>query len=912
MTSINARLVTALADRYRIERELGQGGMATVYLAHDIKHDRKVAVKVLRPELAAVIGADRFLSEIKTTANLQHPHILALHDSGSADGFLFYVMPLIDGVTLRDRITREHQLPVDDAVRIAREVAGALDYAHRHGVIHRDIKPENILLHDGTALVADFGIALAASTAGTRMTETGMSLGTPTYMSPEQAMGERVLDARTDIYALGCVTYEMLVGDPPFLGSTAQAIVAKVMTEKPAPPSRARDTIPIAVEDAVLTALEKLPADRFASAADFAAALKGGGTAAVGRGSRRDALTTTSWARDPRSRIALGALLLLFVLAITLRLRRAPVAGSEEQPPMLGRLSLAPGERVAASKLDLVANAQRPSRTAFAFSPDGKAVVFVGTRDSVPQLFLRALAAETATPIPGTEGAESPFFAPDGRSIGYWANGKLMRVPPSGGLPTEITTITRIAGASWTEDDRIVVGAQFAGLVMLSATGTAPPDTIAADGWFPQFLPGGKALLLTTRSQTSASGFRIELLTMATKTRATVIEDGSDARYVPTGHLIFARNGGMLAAPFDVRRLKLTASPAIVLPEVMVAVNGNNIGSQTGAMQVAISPLGHLLYLTGGPTPDRSRQLVSIDRSGRETPIIEAGTRPFFAVRLSPDESHVAVTLVGLVTALYVFDLARKDGQMITDPGRQLWPLWSRDGKRILRSGLAGDSSAMVSGPADGSRKAESLVPGKLVQGGPAFWSTDGTELFTQRSTTSGLQAVALADGATRKIENTPDSATAFDLSPDGKWIVYGAPEAGGSGNQIFVQPWPKLDRKWKISTTGGTAPHWTRNGQEIVYSRGVGTDSLGQPISQMIGVTVTLSPDFSSQPPHPLFTAAFGNTTPLRSYDVTADGSRFFVITGSRAHAPPGELRLLFNWFSTLRELTATMGTQK
>src|SRR5512147_3188895 len=274
MTDPMARLGTSLADRYRIERELGAGGMATVYLAQDFKHDRKVAIKVLRPELAAVIGAERFLSEIKTTANLQHPHILALHDSGAADSFLFYVMPFVEGESLRDRLMRDKQLPIADAVRIATEVAGALDYAHRHGVIHRDIKPENILLHDGRALVADFGIALAASKAGgTRMTETGMSLGTPHYMSPEQAMGEREITARSDVYALGCVLYEMLTGDPPFTGSTAQAIVARVVTESPRPMLPQRGTIPAHVEAAVMTSLQKLPADRFKTAAEFAGAL---------------------------------------------------------------------------------------------------------------------------------------------------------------------------------------------------------------------------------------------------------------------------------------------------------------------------------------------------------------------------------------------------------------------------------------------------------------------------------------------------------------------------------------------------------------------------------------------------------------------------------------------------------------
>ncbi len=265
MTDIAERLRDALADRYLIERELGQGGMATVYLAQDVRHDRKVALKVLRAELAAILGGERFLHEIRTTANLQHPHILPLHDSGEADGIVYYVMPYVEGESLRDRLVRERQLPIEDAVRIAREVADALDYAHRKGVIHRDIKPENILLHDGRAQVADFGIALAVSTAGggTRMTETGMSLGTPHYMSPEQAMGEREITARSDVYALGCVLYEMLVGEPPFNGPTAQAIVARVMTEQPRSLTIQRHTIPAHIEAAVRVALEKLPAERW-------------------------------------------------------------------------------------------------------------------------------------------------------------------------------------------------------------------------------------------------------------------------------------------------------------------------------------------------------------------------------------------------------------------------------------------------------------------------------------------------------------------------------------------------------------------------------------------------------------------------------------------------------------------------
>uniref|UniRef100_UPI0037C06C95 serine/threonine-protein kinase n=1 Tax=Gemmatimonas sp. TaxID=1962908 RepID=UPI0037C06C95 len=286
-TAALARLTAALADRYRVTRELGAGGMATVYLAHDLKHERDVAIKVLHPDLGAALGAERFLAEIKTTAKLQHPHILPLLDSGAADGLLYYVMPLVTGETLRARLVRETQLPLEDALQLAREVADALAYAHAQGVIHRDIKPENILLQGGAgsqhALVADFGIALAVQSAGgARMTQTGLSLGTPQYMSPEQAMGERAIDARSDVYALGAVLYEMLTGEPPFSGATVQSIVAKVLTERPVAPSTLRDTVPPAVDQAVLRALAKLPADRFPSATAVAEALRAAGGTLTG------------------------------------------------------------------------------------------------------------------------------------------------------------------------------------------------------------------------------------------------------------------------------------------------------------------------------------------------------------------------------------------------------------------------------------------------------------------------------------------------------------------------------------------------------------------------------------------------------------------------------------------------------
>ena len=321
MTEAIDRVAAALSDRYRIERELGAGGMATVYLAHDLRHDRDVAIKVLRPELAAALGGERFLAEVKITARLDHPHILTLIDSGEVNGTLFYVMPFVRGESLRARLMRERQLGVNDALDIAKQVASALDYAHRQGVIHRDIKPENILLHEGDAFLTDFGIALAVSEAGgDRLTGTGLSLGTPSYMSPEQAAGDRHLDARSDIYALGAVTYEMLAGEPPVTGPTVQAIIARLMTERPTALRVLRDNVPAAVDAAVMRALDKTPSDRFATAREFADALV--------RGSNATATTSLPAARLRWQRLALAAGLVLLVAAAFLIWRRGVPAAA--------------------------------------------------------------------------------------------------------------------------------------------------------------------------------------------------------------------------------------------------------------------------------------------------------------------------------------------------------------------------------------------------------------------------------------------------------------------------------------------------------------------------------------------------------------------------------------------------------
>jgi len=452
-----AQLNESLTGRYEIEREIGRGGMATVYLARDTRHDRRVALKVLDPDLGAIVGPERFLAEIRVTSQLQHPHLLPLFDSGEAtlpgsppgSGLLFYVMPYVAGESLRDRLAREKQLPIDEAVRIAVAVASALEYAHQHGVIHRDLKPENILLQAGQPVVADFGIALALSNAGgARITQTGISLGTPQYMSPEQATGDRTIDARSDIYSLGAVLYEMLTGDPPHQGATAQAIIARLLTERPRRIHATRESVPPFVDAATMRALEKLPADRFASAREFGDALERSGDTAA---ARQRVWEADAPARSRRVRafwlsvaVVVGALLGV-ATDRALRLRSSvsprgdlPVMRTSFELPSNAPLGLAaqPALGYNSRVLDV--------------SPDGSGLAYVAQTASGTMLYVRDMTTGLAHALPGTEGAIHPFYSPDGQWLGFLTADHVKKVPRRGGTVVSLCQANGPILARWT------------------------------------------------------------------------------------------------------------------------------------------------------------------------------------------------------------------------------------------------------------------------------------------------------------------------------------------------------------------------------------------------------------------------------------------------------------------------------
>ncbi len=818
MSEPSQDLVARLADRYRVERQLGQGGMSTVYLAHDLKHDRPVAVKVLRPELAAVIGAERFLAEIKTTANLQHPHILPLHDSGTVDGTAYYVMPLVDGESLRERLTREKQLPVADALRIATEVASALDYAHRHGVIHRDIKPENILLQDGQALVADFGIALAATTAGgARITETGLSLGTPQYMSPEQAMGERMLDARTDVYALGCVLYEMLTGEPPFTGPTAQAIVAKVMTAEPVPPSQLRRSVPPEVDEAVMTALEKLPADRWGSAGEFTAALTGG----TMRPARARALAPSPAQKTRDRGLWLGSLAIVagaFYVG-------GRLAGHRTLSLEFGRATQITSE----SGLEVIP----------ALSPDGRAVAYAGGTTARTRIFVRAVAGGRSIRLTddNTTAETEPHWSADGSRILFLARGGAFSAPASGGpARQELPSIPDhpITSAVWSPDGSRIAYVVEDSLLVRDDGGArllawfAEPASCAwsPDGSLIACASGNQRYVAMGRMFGNLSPSRIVICRVADGGTSIVTDSTSlnqSPVWTPDGRWLLyvsSRNG-----PRDVYALrvggggKVNGSPV----RLTTGLGAQSISLSADGRRMAYSAYIPTANLWSIPFPEHPPVTIAAATpvtSGRQVIERSAVSRDGRWIYYTSDRSGNG--------DLYRLPLAGGEPERLTDdPSDDFSPSPSPDGREVAFHSWRGGSRDIYVLPLDGGPVQR--VTATPLQEAQPVWSPDGSAIAFNMFTPPGGTWIVRrsADGKWgTPIERQKTGYWAV-WSPDGRFLLTSATLLGGA---LTIMPVDSgagrvlLDPE-KPGIPPGEQGYWSADGRTIYFNS---HDSLG------------------------------------------------------------------------------------
>jgi serine/threonine-protein kinase len=871
------RLTAALADRYRIERELGTGGMAMVYLAADLKHHRKVAIKVLRPELAAVIGAERFLREIQTIATLQHPHILGLIDSGEVNGTAYYVMPFVEGESLRDRLTREKQLPITDAVRLSTQVAAALDYAHRHGVIHRDIKPENIMLHDGSALVADFGIALAVSTAGgsTRMTETGMSLGTPHYMSPEQAMGEREIGPASDVYALGAVTYEMLVGEPPFTGPTAQAIVAKVMVGEPAEITSLRRTVPVHVADAVHTALQKLPADRFPSAAMFAESLDHPQARARVVGNRGGSRPAPRWRMLPIvAALVAVALLSGFLGALVFHREesRAPAG-------MRALLQLSTGQDLIAGRFPVLA-----------VPPDGSGLLYVGPGVGTrTQFWFRPwnrLNAERLTR--SVDEGCCAAYSPSGDTIAYLsAPRRFNLLPLNGGLPVTLSDSGLLSvtdwggGLDWAKDGWLYTGGMD-GLIRIDPR-TGSHETLArydsARGdvayLWPQVLPGNRGVVVTVvgrQSSTDPDRSSIGIANLRTGT-VNVILPGVRAIYAPTGHLIVARSNGVLSAvPFDAGSLRVTG-PAWELPDTVALRFG---AASPGAVDLSIDRYGNLTYVRGNSS---SLQVVWADRAGNWEPFPGELRSPVISgVALSPDGKSLAVALAR-DAAVWIKPVAGGSGARLTFQGIFLRPRWNPRRNSISFVGTQEATTEagfrLFEVDAGGQGEVRRLVSGESRHIGGHTWSPDGTWLIYRTDDQEAGNADIMGirpgiDTMPRPLVATAAEELAPMVSPDGRWLAYSSNESGR--REVYVRPFPVTGQaRYQVSTSGGITPVWSRSGRELLF-----IDAA----QNLVAAPIVPGPVFQAGSPKVLFSVAgYFIQAYQPQFDISPDGQRLVMI---------------------------------
>jgi len=876
---------------YELIGLLGAGGMGEVYRAHDTRLRREVAIKILPATFAAdPERVSRFEREARLLASLNHPNIATIHGIERVDSAPAIIMELVAGETLAERIARG-PLRVTDAVAIARQVAVALDSAHEKGIVHRDLKPANVkITPDGAVKVLDFGLAKAtgagiAPMAGradgtvSATTRDGLIIGTPAYMSPEQARGQ-IVDKRTDIWAFGCVLFEMLTGRAAFMGATVTDILAAVLEREPTWTALPQAIAPGIVR-VIRRCLEKDPRRRLRDIADAAVDLEDGGSLAPAVASRAWR-THTLWAS--------GAILLVALAAW------AAWSGAPRSTPQVIRTAL-----VLSGNQRLVSNA---NEYPLALSPDGTTLAFVAKDNGEAQLYVRPLSASEARAIPGTSDAKHPFFSPDGHWIAFFAGGALQKVAVAGGTPLRIVTVPNVSmGGAWGPDGTIVWATRGADLMRVSAAGgvpTALPGSAPA-AW-PDILPDGKTVLFATGvalQGNSAIGAmslaggpkRIVARTLdSTLEGPAVLGAGAgiaQVRYLSNGVLVYGQSanpGALRALPFDAATLEPHGPPLPLADSLERAANG-------GGVYFAVSRT-LLLYAT---TRDRHR-LVWVDRTGAETPI-SPDRAAFRDVRLSPDGLQIAVTINDETRRSDVWIYAAEGGtkRRLTAEGHNLRAVWTPDGQRvtfsdgriveILANG-AGEKQVLIDSPE---------IRAKIPQGTTAYptaWARDGVLLFQadQREVWAFSRAKI---PSLRRLLTVHGDVHHAQVSADGHWIAYASDESGRS--EVYIRPYPDLGEATPVSTNGGNVPHWSRTGREIFFRAG---DAL-------MAADIETTPRLRASPPRHLFGGAYAGAARSPDFDVSLDGKRFVMVKSDEASVL-NQLTVVENWAEELKRPTA------
>jgi serine/threonine-protein kinase len=877
---------------YEIVSRIGAGGMGEVWRARDTRLDRVVAVKVLPQHLSGDAQfRERFEREARSISSLTHPHICTLHDVGNEDGVDYLVMEYLEGESLADRLTRG-PMTADDVLRVGIEVAEALDRAHKSGIVHRDVKPGNVFLTKSGAKLLDFGLAklslsgsgispiftgaTVAPTEHKPLTQEGTIVGTFQYMSPEQLEGSDA-DSRSDIFALGAVLYEMATGRRAFDGKTRTSVIAAIVSSQPPPISQLQPLTPPALDHVVERCLAKDPADRWQSAHDIAEELRW----ISEKGSQAGVAAPLTMRRKSRERLAwtIAALLALSLLAGgTALLRRA---SAPPLPVVRVDLNLTP---------PLSPYLQgRP----LAISPDGRRIAYVEVDSQASRILVRSLDRLGPTELAGTDNARWAFFSPDGEWIAFVANGQLKKVAVTGGPPQVLTAEPALDG-SWGEDGSLLV-ASAGGIRRVNANG-GPSELLVP--WAPKsgfgdhrmavMLPGGNAVLLCSVATIGGSPLDQTIAVYDLKTRIFhALRSGTNARYLPSGHIVYADHGSLFAVGFNPKTYDITSNPMLIAQDVMT--NG-----ASGVAVYDVSKNGFLTYAAGAVAAPMTRAVV-VDRHGAVSPIA-LPARPYEHPRVSPDGKHLVMSIRESTADIWVYDFERGTlGRLTFTPTENETPIWSPDGRRVIFSSTREQHARTHYVKNFDGTGADEPVVDTVEHSHVSSISPDGkTLLITQYTSSSGSDLLTwTAGGKPRVLLQTPFDERAARFSPDARWIAYSSTESGRSEVYVIAA---NGGGKWQVSTSGGFAPVWSRDGRELFYRNG----------SDMCVVDVPPGSSFAASIPRVLFSGEFQNLTRGDAdYDVMPDGQRFVMLQRDKETKPPPVI-LVANWFEELKKLTA------